>query len=139
MSTPTGPGGYPGETQQQQPVAPQQPGGGQGDGPGMGQRVSHMTDTVARHVKTPETKEFFKTSEFFVWAITVLGILIGAAVVSEGDGSDFAARNAWLYVAIVSAAYIVSRGISKAGTRRGYGDAPFDQGGSAPFQRGGGY
>lgn len=120
--------------------APFQQGGGYGGqggdgGPGMGQRVSHAADSVARHVKTPETKEFFKTSEFAVWALTVLGILISAAVVSEGDGSDFPASTAWLYVAITSFAYIVSRGIAKAGTRRGYGDAPFDRGGNG----GGGY
>jgi hypothetical protein len=135
MSTPAAPGNYPGQTEQQ----PQHPGH---DGPGAGERASHVADSVARHVKTPETKEFFKTSEFAVWALTVLGILISAAVVSEGDGSDFAARTAWLYVAIASAAYIVSRGIAKAGTRRGYGDAPFDRdsgGHGAPFQRGGGF
>ena len=152
MSTPTGPGGYPGGTQQQPPspypqqgyVDPQFQGGGAptqgGGGPGVGDRVSHAGDVVARHVKTPETKEFFKTSEFLVWALTVIGILIAAAVVTEGSGHDFPAVKAWLYVAIVSGAYIVSRGIAKAGTRRGYGDAPFDGGGGgAPFQRGGGY
>jgi hypothetical protein len=147
MSTPAGPGGYPGQTQQQpQPGAVQSPypqqgyvdPQSQGGGPGMGERVAHAGDAVARHVKTPETKEFFKTSEFIVWALTTIGILIAAAVVTEGDGADFASRAAWLYVTIVSAAYIVSRGIAKAGTRRGYGDAPMDQGG-APFQRGSGY
>jgi hypothetical protein len=133
MNAPTEPGGFPGQAQQQ----PQ--GVVQGDGPGVGERVSHVSESVARHVKTPETKEFFKTSEFFVWALTVIGILIAAAAVTEGAGHDFAARSAWLYVTIVSGAYIVSRGISKAGTRRGYGDAPFDNGGGAQFQRGGGY
>jgi hypothetical protein len=92
------------------------------------QQQPTAADRFTRHVKTPETKEFFKTSEFFVWALTAFGILISAAMVSEGDGSDFAASQAWLYVALVSFAYIVSRGISKAGTRRGYGDAPFDNG-----------
>jgi hypothetical protein len=151
MSTPTGPAGYPGDSQQQQPpspypqqgyVDPQLHGGqtaGHTSGPGMGERFQQAGDTVARHVKTPETKEFFKTSEFLVWAITTLGILISAAVVTEGNGHDFAANQAWLYVAIASAAYIISRGLAKAGTRRGYGDAPFDRGGGAPFQRGGGY
>jgi hypothetical protein len=91
-------------------------------------------DAIARHVKTPETKEFFKTSEFVVWGLTVIGILIAAVVVSEGNGADFPASRAWLYVAIVSGAYIVSRGIAKAGTRRGYGDAPFDRGGASSFQ-----
>jgi hypothetical protein len=131
MSTSAGPGGYPGQTQAH---PEQQPDGG----PGMGERVTHAGDTVARHVKTPETKEFFKTSEFIVWALTTIGILIAAAAVTEGDGADFASRAAWLYVTIVSAAYIISRGIAKAGTRRGYGDAPMD-GGGAPFQRGSGY
>jgi hypothetical protein len=161
VSTPAGPGGYPGQTEQQ-PQTPTSPYPQQGyvdpqthgayapgqagqtgqGGPGMGDRASHVADSVARHVKTPETKEFFKTSEFVVWAVTVLGILISAAVVTEGDGSDFSARQAWLYVAIASAAYIVSRGIAKAGTRRGYGDAPFDRGGGGggtPFQGGSGY
>src|SRR3954452_4735553 len=152
MSTPAGPGGYPGQSQQQpggqfagDPGYAGQQGpvggyaGGQG-GPGVGERVSHVGETVARHVKTPETKEFFKTSEFFVWALTVIGILIAATTVSEGDGHDFPAITAWLYVSIVSFAYIISRGISKAGTRRGYGDAPFDRGGGGtPFQGGSGY
>jgi hypothetical protein len=102
-------------------------------------RGGRSADALARHVKTPETKEFFKTSEFLVWALTALGILIAAAVVTEGNGHDFPANNAWLYVAIVSAAYIVSRGIAKAGTRRGYGDAPFDRGDGSPFQRGSGF
>jgi hypothetical protein len=174
MSTPGAPG-YPGDAQQHPPgVAPGTPAGGYGgaqtgypdpgppagyqpqgygqpagQGPGMGERAHEVAERVARHVKTPETKEFFKTSEFGVWALTVLGILISAAVVTEGSGHDFPANLAWLYVAIVSAAYIVSRGIAKAGTRRGYGDAPFDRADAptasygapagAPFQRGGGY
>src|SRR3954447_7095348 len=155
MSLPAGggyPGGQPGPAggaPQTQPYAePAAPGGGgfqpgpgytqagghQG-GPGVGDRAQAAAQSVARHVKTPETKEFFRTSEFFVWALTVVGILIAAMSVSEGKGHDFAAAQAWLYVAIVSFAYIISRGISKAGTRRGYGDAPFDRGdGGAPFQ-----
>lgn len=104
-----------------------------GQGQGLGDRASNAADTVARHVKTPETKEFFKTSEFIVWAPTVIGILIAAASVSEGDGSDFAASQAWLYVTLASFAYIISRGIAKAGTRRGYGDAPFDRGGNGGY------
>src|SRR4051812_38711183 len=136
MSTPAGPGGFPGDSQHNPGAPIADP--GYGAGPGVSERVTHATAKVARHVKTPETKEFFRTSEFFVWALTVVGILIAAMSVSEGKGHDFAAAQAWLYVAIVSFAYIISRGISKAGTRRGYGDAPFDRGdGGAPFQRGG--
>lgn len=115
MATPTGPGA-PGQDPTVGYAEPRD-------------RASQAADVVARHVKTPETKEFFKTSEFIVWALTVIGILIAAASVTEGDGADFSASQAWLYVTIASFAYIVSRGIAKAGTRRGYGDAPFDRGG----------
>jgi hypothetical protein len=143
MTTPAAPG-PPGN---QPGVVSGAPAGGYGggydthQGPGIADRAGAAAERVARHVKTPETKEFFKTSEFFVWALTVLGILIAAAAVTEGDGHDFAASQAWLYVTIASAAYIISRGISKAGTRRGYGDAPFDRAGDGgtPFQRGAGY
>ena len=86
-----------------------------GDGPG-------VADSIARHVKTPETKEFFKTSEFIVWGLTVAFILIAAGVVS-GDNDNFVAQDAWKYVAWVSVAYIISRGLSKAGTRRGHDDS----------------
>lgn len=67
-----------------------------------------------RHLRTPETKEFFKTSEFMVWAVTLLALVIAGAANEVFDGG-----RVWLCVTIVSAAYIVSRGIAKAGTRRG--------------------
>jgi hypothetical protein len=67
-----------------------------------------------RHIRTPETKEFFKTSEFFVWGLTFLAILIAGAASDTFDGSRI-----WITAAVVSAAYILSRGIAKAGARRG--------------------
>jgi hypothetical protein len=97
------------------------------DGPGLADRAQHAGAAIARHVKTPETKEFFKTSEFMVWLATVAGILIAASTVGGGNEDHFRADEAWLYVAITSAAYVISRGISKSGTRRGYGDAPMDR------------
>jgi hypothetical protein len=108
---------------------PPQP-GGYDDGPGIGERAQEVAHRVARHVKTPETKEFYKSSEFLVWALGSLMVLIAAAVIS-GNGATpdvFTGDEAWRYVTILTAAYIVSRGISKAGTRRGrdrddrYGD-----------------
>ena len=55
----------------------------------------------------------------------VVGILIASAVVGESDNGDengdaFPAVRAWLYVSIVGAAYIVSRGLAKAGSRNPY-------------------
>jgi hypothetical protein len=59
-----------------------------------------------------ETKPFFLTSEFLAFLLAVAAILIA---VWQAD--NFEAPRAWLYVTIVAAAYIVSRGIAKAGTR----------------------
>jgi hypothetical protein len=121
---PPPPGAYPPQGQYQQ-----YPGGG--EGPGLGERASNAADAIGRHVKTPETKEFFKTSEFVIWLLVTIGILVAAAAVGGDDGTDhFLADEAWRYVTIISSAYLISRGISKAGTRRGYGDAPMDRGGS---------
>ncbi|MGD8166679.1 hypothetical protein ACEXOS_005610 [Herbiconiux sp. P16] len=73
--------------------------------------------TVVRRVLT-ETKSAFKTSEFYIWLIVSAAILIAAAVTDNGDdGQGFGADHAWQYVAVVTAAYIISRGIAKAGTR----------------------
>jgi hypothetical protein len=61
---------------------------------------------------TTETKTFFKTSEFFVWALAVAGTLL--ACYAEDD--SFTAQDGWLFVAILSAAYMLSRGLAKAGS-----------------------
>jgi hypothetical protein len=66
-----------------------------------------------------ETKSALKTTEFYGWIVVSLAILIASAMVDNGeDGQGFGADRAWLYVAIVTAAYIVSRGIAKAGVRK---------------------
>lgn len=100
------------------------------NGPGLGDRAAQAANVVGRHVKTPETKEFFKTSEFVVWGLTVLAILTAGAVIGDNGGADdnLKAGLVWTLVAATSIGYIVSRGISKAGARRGYGEAPMGQG-----------
>jgi hypothetical protein len=92
-------------------------------------RYAHAMAAVNRHVKTPETKEFFKTSEFMVWLLTVAGVLIAGMVIGDNGGADdnLKASTVWTLVAILSFGYMLSRGISKAGTRRGHGDAPMDR------------
>jgi hypothetical protein len=70
-----------------------------------------------------ETKHSSKTSELYVFIAVVVGILIAAALIKGGDsgGSDeFIARQAWLYVSIVTAAYLVSRGLAKSGSHDPY-------------------
>jgi hypothetical protein len=58
-----------------------------------------------------ETKQAFKTTEFWAMVAMVVAILI-AGVVDDG----FGARQAWLYVAIVASAYMISRGLAKSGS-----------------------
>jgi uncharacterized membrane protein YcjF (UPF0283 family) len=68
---------------------------------------------------TTETKQAFKTTEFWGMVVVIVGILVSAAVIKGGDtnGTDeFIARQAWLYVAIVAGAYFVGRGLAKSGS-----------------------
>ena len=85
------------------------------------------TDGLARHNGAgstlrrlaTETKASFKTSEFWLVIGVIAAILVSAAVIKGGDtaGSDeFIARNAWLYVAIVTGAYVIGRGLAKSGS-----------------------
>ena len=71
---------------------------------------------------TTETKSTFKTTELIVFVVSVLGVLIAAAVTDNGDdGQGFGARSAWLYVTLLSIGYMISRGLAKAGSRARYG------------------
>src|SRR5687767_1177512 len=65
-----------------------------------------------------ETKQAFKTTEFWAMVGLVLAILISAALIDGGDnGTDeFIARQAWLYVSILGAGYFISRGLAKSGS-----------------------
>ncbi|HZA03631.1 MAG TPA: hypothetical protein VE617_03640 [Propionibacteriaceae bacterium] len=70
---------------------------------------------------TTETKSAFKTTELIVFVVSVLGVLIAAAVTDNGDdGQGFDARTAWLYVTLLSIGYMISRGLAKAGSRERY-------------------
>lgn len=79
-----------------------------------------------------ETKQAFKTTEFWALVAVVVGILIASAIIGEADGGGnggegdenqtdaFPAIRAWLYVTIAASAYMVSRGLAKAGSRDPY-------------------
>jgi hypothetical protein len=91
-----------------------------GDRSGAPHRVSRSS--VARRLTT-ETKQAFKTTEFWGMVGVIAAILISAAVIKGGDtrGTDeFIARQAWLYVAIVAGAYFIGRGLAKSGSRDPY-------------------
>ncbi|MGZ5330410.1 MAG: hypothetical protein ACXWFH_03785 [Solirubrobacterales bacterium] len=72
---------------------------------------------------TTETKQAFKTTEFWGMVGVIVAILVSAAVIKGGDtnGTDeFIARQAWLYVAIVAGAYFIGRGLAKSGSSDPY-------------------
>jgi len=82
---------------------------------------------------TTETKQAFKTTEFWAYIAAVIGVLIASQIVTSGNGSGsgadnngdaFNASRAWLYITILTVGYMVSRGFAKAGS-------------SEPFWRGG--
>jgi hypothetical protein len=69
-----------------------------------------------------ETKASFKTTEFFAFLAVLVGVLIAAAMVDEGDAGSLGAKQAWLYVTILTVGYMVSRGLAKSGSRDPYTD-----------------
>lgn len=93
---------------------------------------THADRSVARpgaQRLSTETKQSTKTSEFFAFIAVVVGILVAAAMIKGGDSNgtdEFIARQAWLYVSIVTAGYLVSRGLAKSGSREPYTVDPGD-------------
>src|SRR4051812_193641 len=67
-----------------------------------------------------ETKASFKTTEFFAFLAVLAGILIAAGAVDESNAGGFGAKQAWLYVTILTVGYMVSRGLAKSGSRDPY-------------------
>src|SRR3954468_5740712 len=59
-----------------------------------------------------ETKPFYLTSEFLVTVAMTVSLFIASMVVDDVDS-----RLAWILGVGLVAAYVISRGIAKAGTR----------------------
>ena len=81
---------------------------------------------------TTETKQAFKTTEFWAMLGVIVAILVSAAAIKGGDtgaADEFIARQAWLYVAIVAGAYLISRGLAKAGSSDPYTETHDDSNG----------
>jgi hypothetical protein len=70
--------------------------------------------------RSSETKSAFKTTEFVAFLTVLAGILVAAAMVDESDAGGFGAKQAWLYVTILTVGYMVSRGFAKSGSRQPY-------------------
>ncbi len=89
--------------------------------PGHALRDESRNDLVAgvSADRSAETKAAFKTTEFIVYVVAVVGVLVASALVgdSAGRGDVFLADKAWLYITLLTVGYMVSRGLAKAGVR----------------------
>ena len=77
------------------------------------------TDTTSYRVDT-ETKPAFRTTEFVVYLVAVVGVLLASFLVgdtADGRGDVFLADKAWFYVTLLTIGYMISRGLAKAGSR----------------------
>ena len=72
--------------------------------------------------RSTETKAAFKTTELIVYVVASVLVLISAMILDESDAGGFGAKQAWLYFTILSAGYMISRGLAKSGSRDPYTD-----------------
>lgn len=81
---------------------------------------------VRRATGETETKQAFKTTEFWIYIVILLGLFI-AGLAADGGSDDaidgFGAERVWLYAVILSGAYMISRGIAKSGSRDPYSES----------------
>ena len=91
----------------------------------MSRRPRNRDDVIRR----PETKSFILTSEFWVAAGAVAAVFIGGYVLDDITNST-----AWRYGVWLAIAYIVSRGIAKAGSQRDYTGEPVPSGRNGYWQ-----
>lgn len=80
--------------------------------------ASRRADSNGQRRTFTETKVGFKTTEFMLATAAIVAILIATYV---GD-ADLDATDGWRYASWVAAAYIVSRGLAKLGTREPYAE-----------------
>lgn len=72
-----------------------------------------------RPSSTTETKPAFRTTEFAVYLVAVVGVLVASWLVGDSDsrGDVFLADKAWLYITLLTVGYLISRGLAKSGSR----------------------
>jgi hypothetical protein len=79
-----------------------------------------MHDGHREPVQAPgtETKQAFKTTEFWVYVASVIGVLAASYLVGKNSvGVDiFRAPQAWFFITLLSIGYLGSRGLAKAGS-----------------------
>ena len=87
------------------------PTGGRYQGRGAGDWRSRW-GAPPRPVHDSETRPFFLTSEFLAYLLTIAGLAIAASVTDGMDEQFF-----WTATTVLTAFYMLSRGVAKSGTR----------------------
>jgi hypothetical protein len=88
-----------------------------------GQRADRAyEDRPARVQRSTETKLSFKTTEFIAYVVVLVGIFIAGAVTKAGSNANdvFRADQVWLYAAVLTVGYMISRCLAKSGSREPY-------------------
>ncbi|WP_445183162.1 hypothetical protein ACTXG6_32125 [Pseudonocardia sp. Cha107L01] len=83
-------------------------------------RLTHANPTLEHtSERGAETKSAFKTTELVIYLVAVAGVLIASNLVGDtnGRGDPFLADQAWLYITLLTVAYLISRGLAKSGCR----------------------
>ncbi|TNH26979.1 hypothetical protein FHG89_19475 [Micromonospora orduensis] len=84
------------------------------------QQMPVMHDGRRNDMRAPgtETKQAFKTTEFWIYLIAVAAVLGASQVVGQNSaGVDiFRADNAWFLITLLTLGYLGSRGLAKAGS-----------------------
>jgi hypothetical protein len=91
-----------------------------GDGATTGAHRPSIGHTRER--RSTETKAAFKTTEFMAFLAFIAAVFIAGAVLDESDAGGLGGKQVWLYASIVTAAYLISRGLAKSGSRDPYWD-----------------
>ncbi|MGH3388554.1 MAG: hypothetical protein ACRDOO_06720 [Actinomadura sp.] len=67
-----------------------------------------------------ETKDAYKTTEFYIYLVAVVAVLIASHLIGTSDGHNdyFRGDKAWFYVVLLTVGYLLSRGLAKAGSQR---------------------
>jgi hypothetical protein len=86
--------------------------------PEMGRQMDRLDDMRAESRMHTETKPAIKSTELYIYLAAVGGVLLASELVGKNSvGVDiFRANNAWLFITLLTIGYLVSRGLSKAGS-----------------------
>jgi hypothetical protein len=73
---------------------------------------------------TTETKAAYKTTEFYLYLLVAILVLIASWVIgtSHGHNDYFRGDKAWFFVVLLTIGYLLSRGLAKSGRGEPYDD-----------------